>query len=86
MVGNFYFKHAIQLVENVFQNLVQEKWHQFFGTDFNLLYIHAKLPDDGTGTRFCQGVAGYGFCLLLKVRESESENDGLAITINSLSN
>lgn len=51
-MGNFYVKYAIQLVENVFQNSVQEKWHQFFGTDFNLLHIHAKLLDDGTGTCF----------------------------------
>lgn len=85
VMGNFDFKYTIQFVENVFQNLVQEKWHHSFGIEFNflLLSVRAKLLDDGPGTCFCQGVAGPWFYSLLKVREGESENGGVAWTLSN---
>lgn len=50
VMDNLDFRFITQMIENVFQNLVQEKWQHFFVIEFNLLCIHTELRDEGTGT------------------------------------
>lgn len=58
MMGNLDFKCTMDLIENVFYDLIQGKWYHSFVKEFNLLHIHIKLLDEGIGTCFCQGIAG----------------------------
>lgn len=64
VMDNLDFRFITQMIENVFQNPVQEKWHHFFVIEFNLLYIHTELCDEGTGTSLSQGTARLWFSVL----------------------